>query len=328
MVLPGEKDFMETGPERSKNLHNFTLPNLKWGSQRHLRCMKVDLARGGGGGVSGAGDHRLRRRSSHLKFETLTEAIPVQFGYADERSNNQHRRLRTAPSRSAGNGSEEGIEEFREKIMSDLRTVADKITESIFRKQALGDEEQTDGGRQEKERRRDKQEEKEKETQKDREVSPVMAAAAAAEARPWNLRTRRAACKAPIPGAGNSNGNQYNGFNHNNNNKGLKIEERRVDSSSLRNDSEKSPRVRERGGVTVAMAGVGTKERPKFSSRLSRKEIEEDFMELLGHRPPRRPKKRPKTVQRQLDFLFPGLYLTEVTLDTYKIPESVENGKR
>ncbi|MCD9645964.1 hypothetical protein HAX54_035404 [Datura stramonium] len=31
--------FMAMGPERSKPLHNFTLPcGLKWGNQRYLRC--------------------------------------------------------------------------------------------------------------------------------------------------------------------------------------------------------------------------------------------------------------------------------------------------
>ncbi|XP_010551248.1 PREDICTED: uncharacterized protein LOC104821917 [Tarenaya hassleriana] len=320
MVLPGERDYMETGHERSKTLHNFTLPNLKWGSQRHLRCMRDDSESGGG-----SVDHRLRRRSSPLKLETSSEVIPVRFRDGDRRSNDQNRRLRLVSSRSAENGSEEGIEEFREKIMSDLRTVADKMTESIFRKEALGcgeEEEQRDGVGREKGRRKERQEEK----QKEREVSAVTAAAAAAEVKPWNLRTRRAACKAPT---GNSNGSQYNGFNHHN--KGLKIEERSVNPSPLINDSAKSPRVRERGGATAAAAavsGADTKERPKFSVPLKRKEIEEDFMEVMGHRLPRRPKKRPRTVQKQLDFLCPGLYLTEVTLDTYKVPEPVENGKR
>ncbi|OMO63500.1 hypothetical protein COLO4_32388 [Corchorus olitorius] len=49
---------------------------------------------------------------------------------------------------------------------------------------------------------------------------------------------------------------------------------------------------------------------------------------MAGHRPPRRPKKRSRHVQKQLDSLFPGLWLTEVTADFYKVPESVENGKR
>ncbi|PKU84887.1 uncharacterized protein LOC110098950 [Dendrobium catenatum] len=40
---------------------------------------------------------------------------------------------------------------------------------------------------------------------------------------------------------------------------------------------------------------------PKFSISLSRKEIEEDFIAITGSRPSRRPTKRPKHIQQQLD---------------------------
>ncbi|EEC71303.1 hypothetical protein OsI_03328 [Oryza sativa Indica Group] len=62
---------------------------------------------------------------------------------------------------------------------------------------------------------------------------------------------------------------------------------------------------------------------------------------LTGGRPRRRPRKRPRVVQRQLDrennttndpannntsnclvqSLFPGLWLTEITADAYKVPD-------
>ncbi|XP_030551853.2 uncharacterized protein LOC115756288 [Rhodamnia argentea] len=38
------------------------------------------------------------------------------------------------------------------------------------------------------------------------------------------------------------------------------------------------------------------RERANFAVPLPRKEIEEDFMAMTGHRPPRRPKKRNRTV--------------------------------
>ena len=47
-----ESKSMAMGPERSKPLHNFNLPCLKWGNQRHLRCMKVSS--GSDAGVGGA----------------------------------------------------------------------------------------------------------------------------------------------------------------------------------------------------------------------------------------------------------------------------------
>ena len=114
--------------------------------------------------------------------------------------------------------------------------------------------------------------------------------AAATAVRPWNLRKRRAACKAPPIGG-----------------KSLRIEERnKANYSPLRseggNNGGKSPRL-----VRGAASGSGLekkdrpKERPKFSLTLSKKEIDEDFIQMLGHRPPRRPKKRPRAVQKQLD---------------------------
>lgn len=67
---------------------------------------------------------------------------------------------------------------------------------------------------------------------------------------------------------------------------------------------------------------------PELSVTLSRGEIEEDFMEMVGHRPPRRPKKRPKDVQKELDCLFPGLWLRKITPDLYKVDGDSETQKR
>ncbi|KAJ0235388.1 hypothetical protein HA466_0265740 [Hirschfeldia incana] len=258
MVLRGE--MTTTTPtttrreERPKSLHNFTLPSLKWGTQRHLKCSRIIDSLS-----SGSGDHRLRRRSPPYKLSASSVSIPP-------RSNNQHHR---APFESGGEEEEEGIEEFRVKIMSDLKTVRDKITQSMFREHALEEE-------QEEERKTD-------ESSGGREkVSPV---------KPWNLRKRRAAAS--------------------------KEPEKIVNPSPPpRNES------------TKVVEGETTEERRKFSVKLSKKEIEEDFMAALGHRPPRRPKKRPRTVQKILDSLHPGFYLTEVTLDAYKVPEETKNMQR
>ncbi|XP_013655160.1 uncharacterized protein LOC125594527 [Brassica napus] len=233
MVLRGE--MTTTRPEPPKSLHNFTLPKLRWGSQRLLKCMKIDDS-------TTSGDHRLRRRSSSLPEHRS--------------SNNNNQDRRESAENGGGEEEEEGIEEFRVKIMSDLKTVRDKITQSMY---ALNEQ---DG-------------------EEVKEVSP---------AKPWNLRKRRAAaCKEPV-------------------------EERTVNPSPPR------------GGVVVEEAE--TTVRPKFSVKLSKKEIEEDFIAAFGRRPPRRPKKRPRTVQKKLDSLHPGLYLAEVTLDAYKVPEETKNMQR
>lgn len=67
--------------------------------------------------------------------------------------------------------------------------------------------------------------------------------------------------------------------------------------------------------------------RAKFAVALTRQEIEDDFMEMMGRRPPRKPKKRPRYVQKQLDTLFPGLWLSEITADMYKVTENPEPAK-
>lgn len=57
----------------------------------------------------------------------------------------------------------------------------------------------------------------------------------------------------------------------------------------------------------------------KFSIPLTKGDIEEDFIALTGSKPPRRPKKRSRSVQKQLDFVFPGLWLNSITPDSYKV---------
>ncbi|KAL0715612.1 hypothetical protein Bca4012_064934 [Brassica carinata] len=166
---------MEPPPGRSKRLHNFTLPYLRWGQQRFLRCVNLP---------------------SH-----------------------SHHPPPHSPSPSP----------------STIRSI------------------------------------------------PVVAGAS----RPWNLRTRGAACSSE-PG----------------------------DESPARN------------------RGIDEEERDKdqklkFSVSLLKAEIEEDFSVLIGKRPPRRPKKRPRIVQKKLNVLlltiFPVLWLSEeVTIDSYNVREAVE----
>ncbi|CAA6673214.1 unnamed protein product [Spirodela intermedia] len=52
---------------------------------------------------------------------------------------------------------------------------------------------------------------------------------------------------------------------------------------------------------------------PKFSVSLTKEEIDEDLYAFTGRRASRRPKKRPT--------LFPGLWLSEVTLDAYLVAD-------
>ncbi|AQK91966.1 hypothetical protein Zm00014a_000093 [Zea mays] len=63
------------------------------------------------------------------------------------------------------------------------------------------------------------------------------------------------------------------------------------------------------------------RKRAPFSVSLKAEEIEEDIYALTGSRPRRRPRKRPRAVQRHVDSLFPGLWLTEITADAYRVPD-------
>ncbi|XP_028768246.1 uncharacterized protein LOC114733985 [Neltuma alba] len=283
---------MAMGPERSKPLHNFTLPCLKWGNQRHLRCMKVTSD-----GAAAASPSTGDRRSPGMRFENSTVTrkrelageMKQQFPLSGRDS---EKRMRISKSRIDGCDGEDGIEAVREKIMFDLKTAADKMKDAILRKEAGEEENEVD----------------EKEQEEPPAASAPSSAAAAAEARPWNLRTRRAACKAPIAdGSG----------------KCLKIEEKKLNHSPPRTDNANGAKL-----PPKSRASPDKPERPKISVPLSKKEIEEDYMGMVGHRPPRRPKKRPRNVQKALDAVFPGLWLSEITLDTYKVPEAPENGKR
>ncbi|KAE9600769.1 hypothetical protein Lalb_Chr13g0290451 [Lupinus albus] len=58
-----------------------------------------------------------------------------------------------------------------------------------------------------------------------------------------------------------------------------------------------------------------------FSLTLTKKEIESDFLKMTGELPPKKPLRRPKIVQNQIDAIFPGLCLDNITPETYKLPD-------
>ncbi|KAG6537999.1 uncharacterized protein LOC122038000 [Zingiber officinale] len=63
------------------------------------------------------------------------------------------------------------------------------------------------------------------------------------------------------------------------------------------------------------------RERPDFSVTLTREEIDEDIYAVTGYRARRRPRRRPRVVQKQLDLLFPGSWLSEITYESYKVTD-------
>ncbi|XP_074565746.1 uncharacterized protein LOC141822208 [Curcuma longa] len=76
-----------------------------------------------------------------------------------------------------------------------------------------------------------------------------------------------------------------------------------------------------RSGRLLRSGSIERSERPNFSVTLTRDEIDEDIYAVTGHRARRRPRKRPRVVQKQLDMLFPGSWLSEITAEAYKVPD-------
>ncbi|XP_058091494.1 uncharacterized protein LOC131237630 [Magnolia sinica] len=249
---------IQTMPSTSKPhppLHNFSLPFLKWGNQRLLRCMKSNPNRP----IPAVSPDR---RSPPSDAESVDHTSPNRSSSFHKPSTpSAHEKLRDLPT-------DDGIEKIRAKLMDHLRTAADRIR---YKVPEDGEEESTS-------------------------AAAAAAAASASALRPWNLRTRRAACKAPVEIGSRSGGS-------------LRL--RSLATAGAVQDVEKKKE----------------KERRKFSISLSRDEIEEDFFVITGSKPARRPKKRAKIVQRQLDGVFPGFWLSEITADTYRVPDLHEPGQ-
>ncbi|XP_015076470.1 uncharacterized protein LOC107020569 [Solanum pennellii] len=287
------------GHERSKHLHNFDLPcGLKWGSRKFLRCAKVDSngeiphfhRRSNGSDAIG---RRMReidvmvnnRRSNEVRDELLEE---TEVGFT------RKFRLAGYNSVAGGCGGGDEIAAVRKKLMFDLQAEADKMKYAIF----------GDG--------------LEEEVSVTPATAPMEVTTGIDASMPWNLRTQRAACKAPMNGivGGGGGGGRSN--------EALKVDvisNNRLSSLSPLRTENKSVRLRSEFSGAGDSYTDEKRKKTNFSVSLGRREIEEDFMAMIGHRPPRRPKKRAKIVQKNLDTIFPGLWLTEITQDLYKVPD-------
>ncbi|KAK3000421.1 hypothetical protein RJ639_020522 [Escallonia herrerae] len=179
-------------------LHNFDdTAWLKWGSQRVLRCMRV----GGCEGISAVDRRSLgliggRRGEGEEEFERRRAVVDRR----DERLSFKvvlpvERRKSAAAVIDRG---DDGIEAMRTKLMFDLQAAADKMKDAILREGLAAE------GREEEEQQPPAAAVEEVLAQAVEEELP--APADTEVVRPWNLRTRRAACKAPNGGAGGGKG--------------------------------------------------------------------------------------------------------------------------
>ncbi|KAL5232519.1 hypothetical protein ABZP36_031295 [Zizania latifolia] len=75
------------------------------------------------------------------------------------------------------------------------------------------------------------------------------------------------------------------------------------------------------GSSSKAPAAVQKHELPRIYTTLSRKEKEEDFLAMKGTKLPQRPKKRPKLVEKAVNYICPGMWLSDVTRSKYVVRE-------
>ncbi|XP_011093280.1 uncharacterized protein LOC105173283 [Sesamum indicum] len=129
------------------------------------------------------------------------------------------------------------------------------------------------------------------------------------ETKTWNLRPRK-----PIRRSLNVTGGTVK-------NNGLAMPEK--------NKAQSPMSLNNRSGENEGNGGGGEKKEKRklsISVALSKEEIEEDIFALTGSKPARRPKKRAKNIQKQVDSVFPGLWLVSITADSYKVSENSLKG--
>ncbi|XP_075522284.1 uncharacterized protein LOC142555342 [Primulina tabacum] len=285
---------MATGTERSKALHNFTFPvGLRWGNQKFLRCMKVD-SDGQFINDAGSSDHHHHHQQSINQRRTTSDRKRDKDSSASKLLPFGSLQMGSAPPPVS---SDDGFASVRENVKLDVQTAADKLKAATF-----------------------------KDSHEDGSVSvsllpphppvPRHSAVMPGEGEtknPWNLRKRRAACKTPVSGFifGTNGGSSAAG-----------VSGKTLRANGATEATDELSRLRSDGNVAAICGEKLTRE--KFSVALSKREIGEDFFEFTGHKPARRPKKRAKIVQRELDTLFPGLSLTEITADMYKVSEGAQ----
>ncbi|XP_031106201.1 uncharacterized protein LOC116010841 [Ipomoea triloba] len=111
--------------------------------------------------------------------------------------------------------------------------------------------------------------------------------------------------------------------------------------------------TRQAGERNEKVVNLAQLQKSKFSIALSGEDIEADFTAITGAKPPRKPKNRPRAIQKEIDVIkslnqniliftishlnsnflhtgflqdiFPGSWLMEITLDKHKIPENPDH---
>ncbi|GAB4861961.1 hypothetical protein Ancab_040086 [Ancistrocladus abbreviatus] len=86
-------------------------------------------------------------------------------------------------------------------------------------------------------------------------------------------------------------------------------------SSLIINSRERSSRHRS----TAEENNLSNRENPQFSISLTMEEVTADFVAMTESKPPGKPKKRPRSIQKELNILFPGYGLGIITPRLYRV---------
>lgn len=113
----------------------------------------------------------------------------------------------------------------------------------------------------------------------------------------WNLRPRKPAPK----GVNGNSGSVPKGLTGNGGRAPMGVRDEAQDRKAR--GSSRPEFVRSRSGADAKMAAEAKEKEQGFSISLSKEEIDEDIFLMTGSKPSRRPKKRSKAMQKQLDVL-------------------------
>ncbi|XP_052211132.1 uncharacterized protein LOC127813979 [Diospyros lotus] len=283
-------------PAKSQPLHNFSLPHLKWSKNQASSQHQRGRRPAGGGDSSPPVDAAARRQSPLLDMPR------------------RHSPMRDSASESdAGYASENRRKSVHESgVTGIVFPTADHKNEKSEKKLAVSEVDGA-GGKEGRSKLYIRLPAKNKPNGVQDEAKAVAEEGELEEsvAKTWNLRPRK-----PISKQSNLNGGPSKVG------KLFSQENKPQSQQAIHNRMEL---IRSRGGSEAEAASKKDKKR-KFSVSLSRQEIEEDIFAITGSKPARKPKKRARAVQKQLDNLFPGLWLTSITPDLYKVSENPTKG--
>ncbi|XP_065859192.1 uncharacterized protein [Euphorbia lathyris] len=274
-----------------KPLHNFPLQDLKW-SVNHANTSSHRFRRPAG----------CSRRLLHVISSSDSDRSPVGGDGAKGGRNSVASRNRKAEKLGVSvpvSDSPVGDSGKKTKIYIRLKNKAIKQVKCVGKEAAnAGDQHQP-------------QNQPQKKQQEQQEHQPVeLDYDEVPMGKTWNLRPRKPARKGS---RGNGGGKKVVAA--------LPAQTKATEDAQMGEEKEKE-KEKEKGKENEKGKGKEKEKEaktPNFSIPLTNMEIEEDIFALTGSKPAKKPQKRSKQVQKQLDRLFPGMWLASITRDMYEV---------